>query len=48
VQETGALHLHKLAGEYYVEHSVTVPGQTLRMTEPVVATLVPESLLPPR
>jgi Uma2 family endonuclease len=46
-QETGALHLHRLTGDHYVEHSVTHPGQLLRLTEPVEATIAPEDLLPP-
>jgi Uma2 family endonuclease len=47
-QDTGALHLYRLADEHYVEHSVTRPGETLELTEPVAASLSPESLLPPR
>jgi Uma2 family endonuclease len=47
-QDTGALHLYRLAGGHYVEHSVTRPGETLTLTDPVTATLSPESLLPPR
>ncbi|MEV1285752.1 Uma2 family endonuclease [Micromonospora sp. NPDC049679] len=47
-QETGALHLHRLDGRHYVEHSVTKPGDLLRLTEPVVAEISPEALLPHR
>jgi Uma2 family endonuclease len=47
-QETGALHLYKLAGNHYVEHSVTKPGEVLHLTDPVEATISPEDLLPPR
>jgi Uma2 family endonuclease len=46
-QETGALHLYELAGSHYTEHSVTKPGETLQLTEPVTALLTPEMLLPP-
>ena len=46
-QETGAPHLYRLAGEHYVEHSVTSHGQALRITEPVEATIEPAALLPP-
>jgi Uma2 family endonuclease len=46
-QETGALHLYKLAGDHYVEHSVTHAGQVLRLTEPLQASIAPEDLLPP-
>jgi Uma2 family endonuclease len=46
-QETGALHLYRLAGSHYVEHSVTYPGTLLRLKEPVEATIAPEDLLPP-
>lgn len=47
-QETGALHLYKLAGEHYVEHCVTRPGEVLQLSDPVEATISPEDLLPPR
>lgn len=46
-QETGALHLYELAGDHYVERSVTKPGEVLHLTEPVDAILTPEDLLPP-
>ena len=46
-QATGALHLYRLAGSHYVEHSVTYPGTLLRLKEPVEATIAPEDLLPP-
>ncbi|SDX98791.1 Endonuclease, Uma2 family (restriction endonuclease fold) [Micromonospora pattaloongensis] len=47
-QDTGALHLHRLEGRHYVEHSVTKPGGTLRLTAPVLAEISPEALLPRR
>lgn len=47
-QETQALHLYELAAGHYQERSVTKPGDVLRLTEPVVATIVPEDLLPRR
>ena len=46
-QETGALHLYRLEGNHYVEHSVTHAGQLLRLKEPLEATIAPEDLLPP-
>jgi Uma2 family endonuclease len=47
-QETGALHLYQLAGQRYQEHSVTLPGQVLHLTDPVDVSIAPEALLPPR
>lgn len=47
-QDTGALHLYRLNGTHYVEHSVTKPGETLHLTEPVIADIRPEELLPRR
>lgn len=47
-QETGALHLHRLDGDKYREHSVTGPGGVLQLSDPVTATITPELLLPPR
>lgn len=47
-QETGALHLYRLAGTAYVEDRVVRPGATLHLTEPVTAAIKPEALLPPR
>jgi Uma2 family endonuclease len=47
-QETGALHLYRNSGDTYLEHSVTGPGDVLKLTEPVEASIEPESLLPPR
>lgn len=41
------LYLYRLAGDTYVEHAVSKAGEILRLTEPVVATLDPELLLPP-
>ncbi|RSM67825.1 Uma2 family endonuclease [Actinoplanes sp. ATCC 53533] len=45
-QETQALHLYDLAGGHYLERSVTKPGEVLLITEPVVAAIAPEDLLP--
>jgi Uma2 family endonuclease len=45
-QDTGTLHLYRLRGSHYVEHSVTKPGDTLRLTEPVTAEIKPDDLLP--
>jgi Uma2 family endonuclease len=47
-QETQALHLYGLTGGHYREHSVTKPGEVLRLTKPVVATITPDDLLPRR
>jgi Uma2 family endonuclease len=47
-QDTGTLHLYQLRGSHYVEHSVTKPGDVLRLTEPVTAEISPENLLPRR
>ncbi|GGQ40719.1 Uma2 family endonuclease [Couchioplanes azureus] len=46
-QETGALHLHELAAGKYKERSVTKVGEVLHLTDPVVAEISPEDLLPP-
>ncbi|RZU50180.1 Uma2 family endonuclease [Krasilnikovia cinnamomea] len=46
-QDTGALHLYRLSGDRYLEHSVTLPGGVLTLTDPVQATIRPEDLLPP-
>lgn len=46
--ETGALHLYQLAGDKYIERSVTQVGEVLRLTDPVRAEIAPEDLLPPR
>jgi len=46
-QETCSLHLYRLSGTHYVEHSVTHAGQLLRLKEPLVAMIAPEDLLPP-
>lgn len=45
-QDTGTLHLYRLSGSHYVEHSVTKPGDTLHLTEPVTAEIRPDDLLP--
>jgi Uma2 family endonuclease len=44
-QDTGALHLYELTGSHYVERSVTKPGDTLRLTDPVEVTIFPADLL---
>jgi len=46
-QETGTLRLYGLDGDKYLEHSVTLPGEVLHLTEPVQATISPGQLLPP-
>jgi Uma2 family endonuclease len=46
-QETGALHLYRLSGNHYVEHSVTYAGQLLHLEDPVKVSIAPEDLLPP-
>ncbi|MGW4941482.1 Uma2 family endonuclease [Actinoplanes sp. NPDC004185] len=46
-QESATLHLYQLRGDYYVERSVTRPGEVLHLEEPVTADLVPEDLLSP-
>jgi Uma2 family endonuclease len=43
--QAGRLHLYELSGNEYLEHSA---GEVLRLTEPIVATLDPARLLPPR
>ncbi|MEH1054325.1 Uma2 family endonuclease [Micromonospora sp. CPCC 206171] len=45
-QETGTLHLYRRQGSHYVEQSVTKPGDTLELSEPVKATIRPEELVP--
>jgi Uma2 family endonuclease len=47
-QETATLHLYRLDGGTYREHSVTQVGQILRMIEPVVVDIDPAQLLPKR
>jgi Uma2 family endonuclease len=46
--DTGVFRLHELANGTYCEHSVAKVGEVLRLTEPVVATIDPAKLLPPR
>jgi Uma2 family endonuclease len=46
--EAGTLYLFALDGDKYREHAVAKRGEHLRLTDPVIATLVPEDLLPPR
>ncbi|GAB3969578.1 Uma2 family endonuclease [Plantactinospora veratri] len=47
-QETGTLRLHRLDGSHYVEHAVAKSGESLRLSEPVVAEIRPDDLLPRR
>jgi Uma2 family endonuclease len=47
-QETQALHLYELDAGHYRERSVTKPGEVLQLSEPVVAAIAPEDLLPAR
>ncbi|MGA5301674.1 Uma2 family endonuclease [Nucisporomicrobium flavum] len=47
-QETGALHLYRLKGQHYAEHSVTPWGEVLHLEEPVRAAIATAELLPPR
>ncbi len=46
-QETGTPHLYALSGDHYVERAAAKPGDVLCMTEPLIADLAPEALLPP-
>lgn len=46
-QDTATLHLHKLQDGQYHEHAVAKPGETLTLTDPVVADIDPAVLLPP-
>lgn len=45
-QETGTLQLYRRHGSHYREESVTKPGGTLHLTEPVDVLIRPEDLLP--
>ncbi|MGW0436348.1 Uma2 family endonuclease [Micromonospora sp. NPDC003197] len=45
-QDTGTLHRYRLDGQHYIEESVTTPGQTLHLTDPVNAEIAPSELLP--
>lgn len=47
-QDTGTLHLYRLDGETYREHTVVKAGDVLRLTEPVVAEIDPAALVPGR
>ncbi|MFB9358979.1 Uma2 family endonuclease [Actinoplanes nipponensis] len=46
-QDSATLHLYQLAGNHYVERSVTRPGEVLHLAAPLTADLVPDELLPP-
>jgi Uma2 family endonuclease len=45
---TATLHLYELADGKFVEHSVTEVGDVLHLAEPVVVSIDPAELLPPR
>ncbi|WP_405104773.1 Uma2 family endonuclease [Micromonospora sp. NBC_01405] len=45
-QDTGALRLYHRRHAHYVEHSAVKRGEVLELTEPVVATVRPEDLVP--
>jgi Uma2 family endonuclease len=47
-QGTATLHLYRLDGDTYREHSVTPVGKILRLTEPLTAEIDPARLLPKR
>ena len=47
-QASGTMYLYELVGETYIERSVTKADEVLHLTEPVVATISPGELLPPR
>lgn len=47
-EDTGALHLHRLEDQHYVEHSTAFQGEALHLEEPVKASIVTAELLPPR
>jgi Uma2 family endonuclease len=44
----GTMQLFSLAGQVYQEHAAAAPGVPLQLTDPVVATIDPADLLPPR
>ncbi|GIE79561.1 hypothetical protein Aph02nite_55110 [Actinoplanes philippinensis] len=46
--KTATFTLYKLDGANYREHATASPGELLELTEPVVATIDPADLLPPR
>ncbi|MEU8659412.1 Uma2 family endonuclease [Actinoplanes philippinensis] len=46
--KTATLTLYKLEGSDYREYATAAPGELLELTEPVVATIDPADLLPPR
>jgi Uma2 family endonuclease len=46
--DTATLHLYRLDGDKYREHTIVEVGGTLRLTEPVVAEIDPAVLLPRR
>jgi Uma2 family endonuclease len=44
-QDSAALHLYQLAGDTYLLHSLTSPGDVLNLVEPLVANIDPEELV---
>jgi Uma2 family endonuclease len=46
--KTATFTLYKLEGSEYAVHTTAAPGELLEITEPVVATIDPADLLPPR
>jgi Uma2 family endonuclease len=46
--KTAAMHLYRLVDNAYLEFSVTEVGDVLHLTEPVVVSIDPAELLPPR
>ncbi|WP_306204241.1 Uma2 family endonuclease [Actinoplanes sp. RD1] len=38
-EQTGDLHLYRLEGKHYVQHSVALQGETLHLTEPVEVSI---------
>ncbi len=44
----GSFHLYRLTGSTYAEHATATVGEPLELTDPVVATIDPAELLPPR
>ncbi len=45
---TATFGLHRLDGDRYREHATAFPGRPLVLTEPVVVTIDPADLVPPR
>jgi Uma2 family endonuclease len=45
---TETVHLFRLEGDRYTEHAKAAPGELLEITDPVVVSIDPADLLPPR